>query len=236
MLFAAKFSWPMTRIFPSVENSSVTWPLKSASEVYSSKMSAEPVIVIGEVNAAAQPFWPDDAACACATTCCLMVESQLSTLTPLVGVAKAAPRSCIGSVIEGSVWKNWTPPAKLLIAMPVSGSSRIPVGVLTLMKTPSGPSWESANRIVKPDSPAKLKPPSTPAKKMRCATGVVVLPSGIRLPEASSLRMPPSSAASSVPPKRLPWTPTPIESMPDDRELARRAACRRRSGSPGSHR
>ena len=176
---------------------------------------AEPVIVIGAVNAAAHPFFDGSALIACtwATTCCLTVESQLSTVT-FDGAANAALRSAIGSSIDGSVWKNSTPPEKLFSVRPVSGSSKMPVGRLALRNTVRGPRSESASRIVNPAMPASLKPPSIPTKNTRCATAVVVFESSIRLPAASILRMPPISAASSWPPNMLPCTWTPIEVMP----------------------
>ena len=123
-------------------------------------------------------------------------------------------RSWIGSVRSGSVWKNFTPPTKSLIVRPVSGSSMMPVGRLTLMNTLSGPSSESASWIEKPPIPAIEKPPCRPAKKTRFATGVVVSVSAMMFPFASSLRMPPISAASRSPPKSLPLTWTPSEAMP----------------------
>ena len=85
-------------------------------------MMADPVIVIGEVNAAAQPFFDGSARIAryCCTTCDLTVESQLSGDT-FVGAWNAASRSCIGSVIDGSVWKNSTPATKSFSVRPKGG-------------------------------------------------------------------------------------------------------------------
>ena len=83
---------------------------------------AEPMIVIGEVNAAAQPFFDGSATIAryCWTTCDLTVDSHSSGVR-LVGAWKAAPRSAIGSVIEGRVWKNSTPATKSFSVRPNGG-------------------------------------------------------------------------------------------------------------------
>jgi hypothetical protein len=50
----------------------------------------------------------------------------------------------------------------------------MPVGRLMPSWTVSGPSSDSASRIVKPAMPAIVKPPSTPTNRIRWATGVVV--------------------------------------------------------------
>ena len=112
----------------------------------------------------------------------------------------------------------------------------MPVGRLTLMNTPSGPSSESASWIVKPADPghreAALQAGEEDAlRDRRRRVGV-----GDELPFASSLRMPPISAASSVAAEQVAL---------DLRRRARRcrrsgtrlrAACRCRSGCPGSSR
>ena len=59
--------------------------------------------------------------------------------------------------------------------------------MLALSRTPSGPSSESAKRIVKPPMPANAKPPSTPTKKMRSSTGVIVSSGSIMLPDRVDL-------------------------------------------------
>ena len=87
---------------------------------------------------------------------------------------KAGPRSANGSSIDGSVLKNSTPAEKSLIERPVFGSRRMPPGTDALMKMPSGPSSESAKRIVRPPMPGNSKPPCTPMKNTRSRTGVTV--------------------------------------------------------------
>ena len=90
----------------------------------------------------------------------------------------------------------------------------IPVGSETLRNTDSGPSSDRASWIWKPPIPAIVKPPWSPAKNTRAATGVVVSVSAIMFPFASSFSMPPISSASIWPPNRSPLTSTPIEAMP----------------------
>ena len=128
------------------------------------------MIVIGDVNAAAQPFCAGFARLALYwfTTCCFTCASHWSGVIDVGdGGVDAAQRERIGRV-DGSVWKNWTPPAKLLIVRPVSGSSRIPVRQADADEHGrAGRARESASWIVKPPMPAIEKPPWRPAKKTR---------------------------------------------------------------------
>ena len=130
-----------------------------------------------------------------------------------VGRPNSGPRSCTASSMDGRVLKNSTPAEKSLIVRPVFGSSRMPPGTEAEINTPSGPSSDTAKRMVKPPTPEKAKPPWTPTKNTRSSTRVVVSRLPIWFPLASSLMMPPISAASIWPPNRSPFTETPIEAM-----------------------
>ena len=99
------------------------------------------------------------------------------------------------------------------MARPVFGSRTMPPGTEALIKTPSGPSSERPRLMVNPPRPGMLNPPRIPRKNTRSSTGVVVSKTPILLPLASSLRIPPTSAASSSPPKSLPLTLTPKDCM-----------------------
>ncbi len=70
-----------------------------------------------------------------------------------------------------------------------------------------------ANLMPKPPTPEKEKPPSTPTKKTRASTGVVVSKLSIIAPLASSLRMPPIRPALMCPPNMSPSTETPMDAM-----------------------
>jgi len=87
-----------------------------------SKTLAEPVIVIGDENAAAKPLMPGfwRRSRACVATWDFSVVSHCSGVTA-PGAWKSLPRSCSGSVIDGSVLKNSTLAKKSLIAMPNGG-------------------------------------------------------------------------------------------------------------------
>ena len=188
---------PMTRNLPSVLNRTTTSPLKTALEVYMEYTLQPPVISIGDVNAAAKPFIPGLALTIlyCVTTCPFTEESHSSTLWS-EGRAKSDPRSSSGSSIDGSVLKNSTPAEKSLIVNPVLGSSSIPPGIEAFMNTPSGPSSETANLILKPPIPENENPPSTPIKNILSSTGVVVSKLSMGFPSASILIIPPIRPAS----------------------------------------
>ena len=53
----AKFNLPMTRNFPSVLKRMIISPLKTSFEVYMLKIFAPPVINMGDVKAAVNPFF-----------------------------------------------------------------------------------------------------------------------------------------------------------------------------------
>ena len=204
----------MTRNLPSVLNRMMTSPLKVSFDVYIEKILAPPVISIGEVNAARKPFMPGFAWIAWywVITCSLTLASH-SSGDMSVGRPNSGPRSCSGSSIEGRLLKNSTPAEKSLMERPVLGSSSIPPGIEPEMNTPSGPNSETANRMVKPPIPEKEKPPSTPTKKTRSSTGVVVSRGSIIWALASSLRIPPMRAALIWPPNKSPSIETPMEAI-----------------------
>ena len=172
------------------------------------------MISIGDVKAAVKPFFDGSAwiIWACLTTCCLTPASHWSA-DCAVGNWKSGPRSSSGFSIDGRVLKNSTPAEKSLIASPVLGSSTMPPGTEAKIYTPSGPSSEMANLMPNPPAPAMEKPPSTPTKKIRFATGVVMSKLSIMKPLASSLMMPPIRPALISPPNRLPLIETPIAAM-----------------------
>ena len=136
---------------------SVTSALKTSSGVPFSWMCAIPVISIGEVNAASQPFCDGFAFSAryWLTTCCLTPASHASAVW-VVGLANALPRSAKGSSIDGSVLKKSTPALNFVIWN--TGGSGTPPGISTLRNTLNGPSSESAKRICSP-MPLNSKPP-----------------------------------------------------------------------------
>ena len=92
-----------------------------------SKISAEPVIVIGASKAAAKLAVPAGGP-GLGGDLLLQRGSATAPAVSWVGGPNSGLRSANGSVIDGSVLKNWTPATKSLMASPVSGSSRMPLG------------------------------------------------------------------------------------------------------------
>jgi hypothetical protein len=121
------------------------------------------VIVIGAMNAAVKPLRLGSRLnrLAWSATWRWSESSHWSALR-FVGSPNSGLRRANGSSIDGSVLKNSTPAAKSLMVRPVVGSSRMPPGTSTLMKTWSGPSSLRPRRIVKPAMPAMLNPPCRP--------------------------------------------------------------------------
>ena len=115
--------------------------------------------------------------------------------------------------MDGRVLKNSTPAEKSLMARPVCGSSTMPPGIEPWIKTPKGPNSDTAKRMVNPPTPENENPPSTPTKNTRSSTGVVVSKLLIKAPVESNFRIPPIKAASICPPKRSPFTDTPMDAI-----------------------
>src|SRR5438105_4488442 len=126
----------MIRIFPSVEMRRVTSPWKTSSGVFLKLIFAAPVMTIGALNAASQPFIDGFALIRryCCSTCCLTVESQFAAVV-FVGAAKALLRRSNGLSIEGSVEKNSTPAVKLVIWK--TGGNGMAAGIAAVVSSPS---------------------------------------------------------------------------------------------------
>src|SRR3569833_3094997 len=107
----------------------------TSAETYLMVTNAVPLIVIGAVKAALQPFMPGFALTIryWLTTCCLTVESQFSTDT-FAGAANCEPRSANGSSIDGSVVKKSTEAVNFLISK--IGGSGMSAGRSTEIITP----------------------------------------------------------------------------------------------------
>ena len=127
------------------------------------------------------------------------------------GAAKSEDLNAKGSSIDGKVLKNSTPAVKLDIVSPEVGSKV--TGTSAVMSTLSGPNSLNANLMPNPPIPFIENLPSTPTKKTRWSTSVTVSSGPIILESESSFKIPPIKDPTTSPPKTLPLTPTPMDSI-----------------------